>query len=92
MKYLLLLLFFFLLFWYYKKIIIKSAFKKRKKSSGNAFVEMKVCEHCSAYFAEKEGIKVERGDKELFFCSEKCFKDYSEKSQFKEERGCSSPS
>jgi len=92
MKYLLLLLFFFLLFWYYKKRIVKSAFEKRKKSSGNAIVKMRACDHCSAYFAEKEGIKVEREGKEFFFCSEKCFKDYFEKSKVKEEGRCSSPS
>lgn len=78
MKYLVLALLFFLLFWYYKKGRLSS-----KPKRGPLEVEMRPCSLCGVYFVFSEGHSLEEGSKVLYFCSEKCLKEYQEKKEVK---------
>lgn len=76
MKYLLLILAFLVIFWYYKKKRVKEKTAKRALE-----MEMRACKNCGVYFSvpgDKDPRKSENRD--LQFCSEKCYREYLEKS------------
>ncbi|MGC9141932.1 MAG: hypothetical protein ACP5IN_06250 [Caldimicrobium sp.] len=51
----------------------------RRKKLQALKIEMKSCENCGIFFSESEGYHIERDHKELFFCSEKCLKEFLSK-------------
>ncbi|MGC9017265.1 MAG: hypothetical protein ACP5JQ_03690 [Caldimicrobium sp.] len=71
MKLLIIFLLIFVIFWYYR-------YYRRKKVQALK-IEMKSCENCGIFFSESEGYHIERDHKELFFCSEKCLKEFLSK-------------
>lgn len=75
MKILIILLFIFIVFWYYRKK--KRGLRNEKQRALK--VEMRACESCGVFFSESEGYKIIRGDKEMNFCSEKCFEEFLSK-------------
>ncbi|MFN3505536.1 MAG: hypothetical protein ACK4Y7_04945 [Caldimicrobium sp.] len=76
MKYLLLILAFFVIFWYYKKKRVRD---KRAKEALE--VEMRACKNCGFYFSiSSADIKNKPENWSIQFCSDKCYKEYLEKS------------
>ncbi len=74
MKLLIILLLIFFLFWYYRKKI--QVLKSEKQKEKALKLEMRACESCGVFFPATEGYKIKREDKEINFCSEKCFKEF----------------
>ncbi|MGC9109361.1 MAG: hypothetical protein ACP5HI_03830 [Caldimicrobium sp.] len=77
MKLLIIFLLIFVIFWYYRRK--KIFFQKIRKKVPALKIEMKSCENCGIFFSESEGYHIERDHKELFFCSEKCLKEFLSK-------------
>ena len=77
MKLLIIFLLIFGFFWYYRRK--KIFFQKIRKKVQALKVEMKSCENCGIFFSESEGYRLKRENKELFFCSEKCLKEFLSK-------------
>ncbi|MFN4197008.1 MAG: hypothetical protein ACK4FM_03260 [Caldimicrobium sp.] len=76
MKYLLLMLAIFVIFWYYKKSRSKKKITKRALE-----MEMRACKNCGVYFSLPEDKSPgELENRDLQFCSEKCYREYLEKS------------
>lgn len=74
MKYIILILFFFLIYWYYKK-------NRESKKNRRKFIEreMKECRNCGVYFHYQETPYLDEANKRIYFCSEKCYKEFLEK-------------
>jgi hypothetical protein len=81
MKYLLLILLFLGVFWYYKKKRIKARRERERLQ-----MEMQACFSCGVFLPLSQGQRLKKGSQEIFFCSEKCLKDYLLK---EEEKICS---
>ncbi len=78
MKFLIILLLFILFLWYYRKRKLEKLVKKKVLE-----VEMRACDNCGVFFSAKEPLATKEETKILFFCSEKCYREYLDKEKVK---------